>query len=161
MDSKDLIGKIEKIKKLAEECLQDLGSSQEKARRGGTVAVEVKDELATDIILQIVNKIGDCDETEAIHKEILDKRGAEGRILLPFYVSHKYFGNEWLTSGGIEKITSDLGVKISTTNVSNYLTTFRKYLESGAARKKGQPTPYRLNRNGVKRFEEIINAKES
>lgn len=160
MDSKDLIGKIERIKMLTEECLKELGSSPEKSRLA-TPAVDVKDEPIADLTLQIVNKIGDCDETEAIHKEVLDKRGAEGRILLPFYVSHKYFGNEWLTSGDIEKITSDLGVKINTTNVSNYLTTFRKYLESGSTRKKGQPTPYRLNRNGAKRFEVIINAKEN
>lgn len=145
--------KLETAAALIAECLLELGSG---AREGLPKVLAKKDTPTPDLNLSIVNKIGDCDETEVIQKKILDTRGAEGRVLLAFYISYKYFGNEWLSSGDIEKITSDLGVKIDKKNVSNYLAALRKYLESGAARKKGQPTPYRMNRNGVKRFEEIL-----
>jgi hypothetical protein len=151
--------KLEAIRDLVGECLQQLGAAPQAF--GGTSHAVEKEELAKDITLQIVNKVGNCEESEDIQKQILDKRGAEGRILLGFYISYKYFSNEWLTSGDIENITAELGVKIDGRNVTNYLKEYRKHLESGAARKKGQSTPYRLNRMGAKRFEEIIHAKES
>lgn len=114
-----------------------------------------------DLTLAIVNKVGDCDESEEIQSKVLDQRSAEGKILLCFYISYKYFKNVWLTTGDIEKITSDLGTKIAVGNVSNKIKKeLRQYLESGTARKQGQPTLYRLNRKGVRRFEEIIYGKE-
>lgn len=153
MTQETLKQKLESIVALAEECLQDLASATPIKRRSAQIPAESE---AKDMVLPIVNKVGDCDEATAIQKAVLDSRAVEGRVLLPFYISHKYFGNEWLTSGDVEKVTSDLGVKIDKKNVANHVITYRKYLESGATRKKGQPTPYRLNRNGVKRFEEII-----
>lgn len=113
------------------------------------------------LILAIANKISECDESEEIQSKVLDKASMEGKILLCFYISYKYFKNTWLTTGNIEKITSGLGNKIAVGNVSNKIKgELRQYLESGAVRKQGQPTPYRLNRKGVKRFEEIIYEKE-
>lgn len=152
--------KLKAIRALIDECLQSLGSTSEKVSRDAAHKTE-EHTLTKDITLQIVNKVGDCNESEEIQSRILDKRGARERILLCFYISHKYFSNGWLTSGDIEKITSELGVKIDKRNVTNFLKELRQYLESGAVRKKGQPTPYRLNRKGVKRFDEIIHAKES
>ena len=114
------------------------------------------------LILAMVNKIGECNESEEIQSKVLDKADMEGKILLCFYISHKYFKNAWLTTGDIEKITSGLGTKITAGNVSNKITGgLRKYLESGSVRKKGQSTPYRFNRKGMKRFEEILNRNEN
>ena len=114
------------------------------------------------LILAMVNKIGECNESEEIQSKVLDKADMEGKILLCFYISHKYFKNAWLTTGDIEKITSGLGTKITAGNVSNKITGgLRKYLESGSVRKKGQSTPYRFNRKGAKRFEEILNRNEN
>jgi len=152
--------KLEAIKSLVEECLTELGAPAKKPVQASS-SVNQKEAPENDLFLQIVNKIGDCDECDAIRKQAIDKRSAEGKVLLCFYISYRYFENAWLTSGDVEKITSELGVKIDKKNASNYLTTFRQYLESGAVRKKGQPTPYRLNRKGVKRFEEIIHVKET
>lgn len=112
-----------------------------------------------NVLLLIINKVGDCEESDAIHKKVLDKKGMEPKILLCFYISYKYFNNNWLTTGSVEKITSGLGVKIAVPNVSTKIKKgLHLYLEGGAVRKNGQPTPYRLNRNGGKRFEEILHA---
>lgn len=157
--SKALREKLETIRDLANECLLEFGSlSAVKGKTQKTMSMRTES-AGTNIALQIVNKIGDCDEADLIQRHVLDQRGAEGRVLLPFYIANKYFNNAWLTSGDVEKVTSDLGVKIHLKNVTNYLVTYRKYLESNAVRKTGQPTPYRMNRSGRKRFEEIINAK--
>lgn len=154
MNQPTLKEKLEAIIHLAEESLQELGSPVGKA--GKSSASSEATTPASDLVLQIVNKVGDCDEAEAIQTTVLDVRKPEGKLLLPFYIAHKYFENAWLTSRHIESITSGLGVKIAKNNVSNYLVEYKKYLESGSVRKKGQATLYRLNRNGVKRFEQII-----
>lgn len=151
--------KLEAIRSLVDECLDGLGTSTKK-RAQSSLGAGGGQALETDLFLKIANKAGDCEERQEIQKYVMDKRGAEGKVLLSFYISYKYFSNAWLTSGDIERITSQLGIKIDKRNVSNYLVTFRPCLESGAARKRGGPTPYRLNRRGVQRFEEIIHAKE-
>lgn len=114
-----------------------------------------------DLILSIVNKVGDCDESEEVQSKVLDQKSMEAKILLCFDISYKYFENAWLTTGDIEKVTSGLGTKIAVGNVSNKIKgELRQYLESGAVRKRGQPTPYRLNRKGAKRFEEILHVEK-
>src|SRR3989338_7982202 len=139
-----------------EKRIRALEASASLAKNG--VASGTTDNKESDaFILAVVNKIGDCGESEEIQNKVLDKADMEGKILLCFYISHKYFKNAWLTTGEIEKITSGLGTKITAGNVSNKITGgLRKYLESGAVRKQGQPTPYRLNRKGIKRFDGII-----
>lgn len=116
-------------------------------------------ENSKDLALSIANKISDCQESEEIKTNILDKKGAEARVLLCFYIAYKYFEHAWLTSGDIETITAELGVKITTGNASNKIKGLRIYLESGSVRRMGAPTSYRLNRNGEKRMREILNGK--
>lgn len=128
----------------------------EPIEKSNTSSPSTAGEGQKDLVLSIVNKIGDCEESEVIQQNVLDKKSMEAKILLCFYISYKYFKNAWLTTGDIEKITSDLGIKIDVRNVTNKMKKIKKYLESGASRRKGQPTPYKLNRQGIKRFEEII-----
>ena len=128
----------------------------EKAIEGNNVPSQTGNQKDEDLVLLIANKIGECEESEEMASKVLNKKNMEARILLCFYVSYKYFKNAWLTTGDLERITSELGIKIDIGNVSNKIKDLRKYLESGSARKKGQPTPYRLNRKGSNRFEEIL-----
>lgn len=158
--SDTLKNKLDTIRDLVDECLAELGSGKTAKAKPAKSAPANSADTNPDKVLQIVNKVGDCDEATAIEKHVLSTRGSEGRVLLAFYIVHKYFKNAWLTSGDVEKITADLGIKIDKKNVSNYLVTYRKYLESGAVRRKGQSTPYRMKRAGAKRFEEIIHEKE-
>ena len=114
-----------------------------------------------DLILSIVNKVGDCDKSEEIQSKILDQKSMEAKILLCFYISYKYFKNVWLTTGDIERITSGLAVKITVGNVSNKIkSNLRQYLESGSVRRPGLPTLYRLNRKGAKYFKVLLNPNE-
>jgi len=125
------------------------------------VQEELEKQNSDDLILAIVNKVGDCAESEEIQNKVLDQKSMETKILLCFYISFKYFKNEWLTTGDVEKITSGLGTKIAVGNVSNKIKSkLRQYLESRSVRKKGLRTPYRMNRKGVKYFESILNSKE-
>lgn len=155
MENNKLKDKLKTIVSLAQECLAELGENNVVV--SVKTNTESKKETNTGLLLKIVNKISDCDEADAIKNKVLDKSKVEGKILLCFYISNKYFNNEWLITSDIESITSELDVKIDGRNVSNYFKILRPYLESGAERKRGQSTPYRINRKGTKRFEEIIN----
>ena len=168
MNNQTLVTKLNEIKRIADECLADLSGvhpqHHEQVSKKGNPKDSPKDtdiSNSSDLTLPIVNKIADCDENEKIQSEVLDQKNMEAKILLCFFISQKYFDNTWLTTGDVEKITSGLGTKITAGNVSNKITGgTRQYLESGAVRKKGQPTPYRLNRKGTKYFESLLNPNE-
>ena len=159
MTNKTLKEKLETIIELANECLVEIGESAKSATpmtksKSGKKVVE-----DTELPLKIANKIGDCDEADAIQTNVLDKRDRGARALLCLYVSYKYFDNAWLTTGDIQQITSELGVKVEISNANKAIKSLRAYVETGAVRKKGQATPLRLNRAGVKYFEEIIHTR--
>lgn len=110
----------------------------------------------------IVNRVHDCHETDAIEKEILDKRDVLNRVLLPIYIVHKYFDDDWeLSSGDIEKITNDLKVKVHISAASRTLSgSGKKYLQADSVRKKGSTVRYKLNRKGVQHMEKTLSVDE-
>lgn len=127
-------------------------------RRGATkqpasVGSDDKPDLA-----KIVNLVKDCDEAEEIETQILDRSGQVNRVLLPIYIVHEHMSNSiGLTSGDIKKITTDLGIPISTPNASNTLSkTASKYVIGDTTRRRGQPVRYKLSRRGLKYFKSIL-----
>lgn len=156
MNNQNLLIKLNEIKKLADECLESLGSIKTSNKK--QTKKDEKKEI--DITLLITNKIKDCDEFEEIEKEVLDKNSIPNRVLLPFYICYKYFPEQGLTTGNIEKITEELGVRVRTPNVSNAITnSLWKYLAGDSSRKKGKVVVYKLNRKGVNYFESILKLK--
>ncbi len=160
MDNQDLFTKLNQIKSLSEECLTALSKSP--ASKVKLVPLkEKKDKGISDYILSIVNKIKNCDEADEIETKILDKTALPGRILLPFYICYKYFPEQGLTTGDIEKITSELRMKVKTPNVSKTISdSLHKYLEGDSTRIKGKPVVYRLNRKGAKYLESLLKPNE-
>jgi len=110
---------------------------------------------------QIVNLVKICDEAEGIEKQILDRTSQVDRTLLPLYIVHEHLGNAFgLTSGEINKITTDLGVPVSQPNASRTLSsTAAKYVIGDAVRTRGQPVRYRLHLRGVKYLKAVIAGK--
>ena len=160
MDNQTLLTKLNQIKSLSEECLAALSKSPASKIKSVPLK-EKKDKDASDYILSIVNKIKNCDEADEIEAKILDKTALAGRILLPFYICYKYFPAQGLTTGDIKKITSDLKMKVETSNVSKTISnSLQKYLQGNSTRVKGKPVVYILNRKGAKYFESLLKADE-
>lgn len=160
MDNQTLITKLNQIKSLSEECLAVLSKGPASKIKSAPLK-EKKDKGASDYILSIVNKIKNCNEVDEIETKILDKTALPGRILLPFYICYKYFPEQGLTTGDIEKITSELRMKVKTPNVSKTISnSLHKYLEGDSTRVKGKPVVYRLNRKGAKYFESFLKPDE-
>lgn len=116
----ELIKKLQQIKALADECLEDLGSLKTPAKHidKRKKSEQAHETLKDDYVIAVVNKIKNCDETDSIETKVLDKSSMTGRILLPFYICYKYFPDQSLTTGDIEKITSDLRVKAKMSNTA-------------------------------------------
>ena len=111
-----------------------------------------------DQILGIVNTIKECDESEAIEKNILDRSSQIDRILLPLYISSKYFDNKIaLTTGEVSKVLFELGVPVSQPNVAHAIAGSAKgYVAGDRIRKKGQSTKYRITRKGLAYLSGVI-----
>ncbi len=112
-------------------------------------------------LTQIVNLAKDCDEADAIERNILDRTSMVDRVLLPLYVLKKHAGSSGgLTSGEISKITTELGVPVSQPNTSTALSgPASKYVMGDKVRRKGQPVRYRLSRRGEQYLAAVIRGK--
>jgi len=111
----------------------------------------------------IVNTVKDCDKSEEIAEQILDRTSQVNRTLLPLYIVHKYMDNAYgLTSGDIAKITTDLGIPVAQPNTSRTLSqTASRYVIGDKVKKKGQPVRYKLSRKGVKYINDVLKGAES
>lgn len=120
------------------------------------MSVESSDD--TPDLNELVNFVKNCEEAEAIEKNVLDRTSQVDRTLLPLYVVHAYKGNRFgLTSGEISKVTSELGVRVTQPNASTTLsTTASRYVMGDKVRKPGQPVRYRLSRRGVQYMKAVI-----
>lgn len=107
---------------------------------------------------RIITLVKDCDEAESIEAQILDRTGQVDRTLLPLYMVHEHLDNAFgLTSGEINKITTDLGIPISQPNASRTLSgTASKYVIGDKVKVRGQAVRYKLSRRGVTYLKEIL-----
>ncbi len=109
-------------------------------------------------VAAIVAIIRDCDEAERIETRVLDQKDVLNRVLLCLWIVHKYVDQMLgLTSGDVERITEQLGVKVGISNASNVLSGRAKSFVAGdTVRKRGGTVRYRLNRRGVQHFDAVL-----
>jgi len=133
------------------------GSHRSKPRASNLRSPEDKNYGKPDLN-QIVTFAKDCDEAEAIEKQILDRTAQVDRTLLPLYIVHEHLDNAFgLTSGEVKKITTDLGIPISQPNASRTLSgTASKYVIGDKVKVKGLPVRYKLSRRGVKYMKAVL-----
>lgn len=117
--------------------------------------IEVDDKIDLN---EVVNLIKSCDEAEAIEKHVLDAVSVVNRTLLPLYIVHEHMDMKaGLSSGDIEAVTRDLGVRVKASNASTSLAKeASKYVDGDKVRRKGRAVRYRLNRRGVKYFQDLL-----
>jgi len=153
----NLENKLKQIQSLVIDCLSEVSSDKPKAFVANKTKQTKTDTATEDKIMKVVNKVKNCNETEKIEKQILDKRAMEGKIILPFYICNKYFPTYTLSTGDIEKITAELSVRIKASNVRKAIReSLYKFLDTNQRRKSGILTPYKLNRKGFKHFESLL-----
>jgi len=138
-------------------------SGARKAESGRTSSRHRADEVGDGApnLSEIVNLAKNCDEAEAIERQILDRASQVDRTLLPLYIVHEHLGNAFgLSSGEVSKITTDLGVPVSQPNASRTLSgTGAKYVIGDKVRKKGQAVRYKLSRRGLRYLKTVTGGK--
>ena len=82
----NLENKLKQIQSLVIDCLSEVSSDKPKAFVANKTKQTKTDTATEDKIMKVVNKVKNCNETEKIEKQILDKRAMEGKIILPFYI---------------------------------------------------------------------------
>lgn len=121
------------------------------------------DEPKSVDITAIVNLVKSCEEAEDVEVRILDKASQVNRTLLPLYMVHEYLEDDHaLSSGDINKVTTQLSVPVATPNASRTLSgTASKYVIGDTTRKRGATVRYKLNRRGVKYMKAVISGDSS
>lgn len=114
-------------------------------------------------LAEIVNLVKECEEAKVFESEILDRTSQVNRALLPLYIVNEYLGNKFgLTTGEVSKVNTDLGIPISSANVSHTFTGSAKgYVIGDVVRKRGQAVRYKLSRRGVKYMKEVLKGTKS
>jgi hypothetical protein len=136
-------------------------AAKTRAKRRAKKATPAQTESTSVDLSEIVRFAKDCDEAEDIERRILDRTSQVDRTLLPLYIVHEYLSNEFgLSSGDVAKITTELGVPVSTPNASRTLSgTASKYVIGDRVRRKGQPVRYKLSRRGLQYIQSVIQGK--
>ena len=101
-------------------------------------------------IAAVVAILKDCPEAEIIQERVLDAQplNAVHRTLMCLWAVNKYVNDQLgLTSGDIEKITDQLGIKLDISSA---------FVSGDSVRRKGGAVHYRLNRRGIQEFERIL-----
>ena len=161
MDNQTLFAKLNEIKRLAEEGLAALSGDHTPKHKQISKKENKKSGVLSDPILLIVNKTKECEESEKIYTHVLSKISLPPRVLLPFYICYKYFPEQDLTTGDVEKITDQLRVRVKVPNVSTAVTdSLQKYLAGDSTRGRGKISRYKLNLKGAKYFESLLNPNE-
>lgn len=107
-------------------------------------------------IVSIVNAINDSDQHSIIEQKILKKSNQLNRILLAFYFTTQVNSSLSITTGDVEKITHQLGIRIKSNNVSRTIKENPKYFAADTVRKQGAVMKFKINRKGIEQFESIM-----
>lgn len=131
-------------------------SPQPKQTKPEANATSTSEESEFDI-MAIVNAINASPEHNTIEEKILKKSNQLNRILLVFYFVNKvYDQNTSITTGDVEKITDQLGIRIKRANAGTKIKSSSKYFSADSVRKRGAVVKYKLNRKGIEEFEKLI-----
>jgi len=122
-----------------------------------------RERLSSPDLTEIVNLVKNSSEAESIERNILDRTSQVDRTLLPLYIVHEHLSNAFgLSSGDINRITTELGVPVLQSNASHTLSgTAAKYVMGDRVRKKGQPVRYKLSRRGVQYLKAVIDGQSN
>lgn len=109
----------------------------------------------------IANQIKESDEASVIAEKILDQRNQTSRVLLPLFIVHEYFENQFaLTTGDISKILGALGIKISNSHVADELAgSSSRHVIGDKVKSRGVRIRYKISRSGVQHIKTTLSGK--
>jgi len=139
-----------------EESAQDSSPKKKKspAKRQSPKTNQPDAEEAIDVA-DLVNQIQELKEHDILEQNIINKHNQLAKVMLCFYYAAKLIKQEYLTTGQVEKITDQFGMKIKVANVSTTIKKNSKYFSTSQTRKQGAILKYKLNQKGKLYFGEL------
>lgn len=119
-----------------------------------------KESNAAVDIPSLISQIKDADDYPELEKNILDGRDMLAKIIACLHCVAAYTSDAYLTTGQIETITDQLGIKVGMANAANKIRDNQKYFTGKTVRKKGQAVPYKLNRRGEQAFSKYLKGEK-
>lgn len=104
----------------------------------------------------IVNAINESERYKTIEEKILNKSNVLNRILLVLYFINQIYPALAISTGGIQSVTDQLGVRISSANAATTIKNDSKYFAADTVRKKGAIVKYKINKKGIDEFEKLL-----
>ena len=108
----------------------------------------------------LVQYIRQHDNIDAVDHRVLSSSSQLPRILMCLFYGGQQFDDPYLTTGEVEFVTDQLGVRIKRSNAAQVLKKNPKFVTTDAVRKKGAVVGYKLTRNGTKHFAGLLDDKE-
>jgi hypothetical protein len=108
-----------------------------------------------------VAQIKDSDDYSDLEQNIIDKPAMLPKLLMCMHFAKELSDDPYLTTGQIQAITDQLGIKIHMANVGKAIKSNQKHFTAKTARKRGQAVPYKLNRNGEAAFQRFLKGEKS
>lgn len=108
----------------------------------------------------IVEAINDSDEHDSIDKHILSKSAQLPRIIMCLDFAATALDSPYLTTGHIQTITDQLGVKIKSQNAAKTIKNNQKYFTADSVRKTGAIIKYKLNRKGQAAYKALLKGEK-
>lgn len=107
----------------------------------------------------LVQYIQQHDDITAVDRSILSSSSQLARVLMCLFYGKQHFADPYLTTGEIEFVTNQLGVRIRRSNAGTALRNNPRCFTTDAVRKKGAIVGYKLSRAGGKHFAELLEGK--
>jgi hypothetical protein len=129
-----------------------------KAKASG-VQPAAEGEKAIIDIPGLLEHIKGKEEYDRVEKNIIDGRSILPKIIMCLHYATDFFDDPYLTTGQIQSITDQLGIKVAMANAANKIRDNQKFFTGKKVRKKGQAVPYKLNRQGEQEFQTYISSE--
>ena len=106
----------------------------------------------------LVEHIHESENYSDVEKNIINKRDMLPKIMMCMYFAKDLLDPPHLTTGQVEAITDQMGIRIAMSNVGHKIRKNLKYFSKG--NKKGATVPYKLNLPGENAFKECMKGEE-
>lgn len=149
---------------LSEKSSPSTKSIPTKTHKGRKVNIKESKEALAETKLDIVGLVAhikDSDKYSQAEDNIIDKKDELPKIMMCMYFKNEFSDDPYLTTGQVEKITDQLGIKLKMSNVASKIRNNQAYFTAKTVRQKGKPVPYKLNRRGEKAFEKYLKGETS
>jgi hypothetical protein len=110
-------------------------------------------------VTAICTAIKNSENQPRIQEHILNQTNQLGRVLLVFEFCHQA-GNTSISTGDVQRITDNLGIRVSSSNVAKVINKHPKFFVATKKRKQGARTPYKLSRAGKLAFSKISSGQK-